>query len=153
MLAHKYRRPTAEGGWAVEFGDADIVDVTDGVCDERTFADYGYGYRFFRVLRASLKLAFPEVAGTRPSLAAGSRNLDFMLPFSTVTRKMSNPRGSRCLRSWSARVCRSTIQSGQSLLKASLHAQIRIGGYRKIIKLHSRVEIQLCRNRRAMQFW
>ena len=30
----------------MEFGDADILDVTDGVCDERTFADYGYGYRF-----------------------------------------------------------------------------------------------------------
>ena len=48
-MAHKYKKPSDEGGWAVEFGDADIVDVTDGVCDERTFADYGYGYRFSRV--------------------------------------------------------------------------------------------------------
>ena len=45
MLAHKYKRPTSGVGHAVEFGDADIVEVTDGVCDERTFADYGYGYR------------------------------------------------------------------------------------------------------------
>ena len=56
MLAHKYRRPTAAGGWAVEFGDADIVDVTDGVCDERTFADYGYGYRFSRLLYGHLEI-------------------------------------------------------------------------------------------------
>ena len=44
-MAHKYKKPTAKEGWAVEFGDADIIDVTDGVCNERTFADYGYAYR------------------------------------------------------------------------------------------------------------
>ena len=44
VMAHKYKKPKA-GGTAVEFGDADIVDFTEGVCDERTFADYGYGYR------------------------------------------------------------------------------------------------------------
>ena len=45
VMAHKYKKPTAKEGWAVEFGDADIIDVTDGVCNERTFADYGYAYR------------------------------------------------------------------------------------------------------------
>ena len=54
MLAHKYKRPTSGVGHAVEFGDADIVEVTDGVCDERTFADYGYGYRL-RVFSSNLR--------------------------------------------------------------------------------------------------
>ena len=54
MLAHKYKRPTSGVGHAVEFGDADIVEVTDGVCDERTFADYGYGYRL-RVFSSKLR--------------------------------------------------------------------------------------------------
>ena len=49
-MAHKYKKPKA-GGTAVEFGDADIVDFTEGVCDERTFADYGYGYRLSAILQ------------------------------------------------------------------------------------------------------
>ena len=64
MLAHKYKRPTSGIGHAMEFGDADIIEVTDGVCDERTFADYGYGYRlrvFSPKLRArKLRVKLPQ---------------------------------------------------------------------------------------------
>ena len=136
MLAHKYKRPTSGVGHAVEFGDADIVEVTDGVCDERTFADYGYGYRlracklpqFFegKFTQLSFKLYPLNVKGCVKRLIQGCENFLPSVAWAVLrktvrtpwksndyssaiifTAMLPVPRGSRCRRSWSARACRS----------------------------------------------